>query len=122
PAGSATGRRSRPASSSRRGCTASSTSSVPTPTGTDSTWQPPSRADLDLERRFDVIVLGAGPCGEAVAKELAGSGSTLAVVESRLVGGECPYWGCVPSKTLLRSAEVVKEARRARELAASAVS
>jgi pyruvate/2-oxoglutarate dehydrogenase complex dihydrolipoamide dehydrogenase (E3) component len=74
-----------------------------------------------VQRRFDVIVLGAGPCGEAVAKELAGSGSTVAVVESNLVGGECPYWGCVPSKTLLRSAEVVKEARRAGELAASHV-
>jgi pyruvate/2-oxoglutarate dehydrogenase complex dihydrolipoamide dehydrogenase (E3) component len=74
-----------------------------------------------VERQFDVIVLGAGPCGEAVATELAGSGSTLAVVESNLVGGECPYWGCVPSKTLLRSAEVVKEARRALELAASRV-
>ena len=70
---------------------------------------------------FDVICLGAGPCGEAVAGELKGSGLTLAVVERELVGGECPYWGCIPSKTLLRSAETLAEAAAARTLAASRV-
>src|SRR6266536_6130236 len=74
-----------------------------------------------MERAFDVICLGAGPCGEAVATELAGAGLSLAVVEEHLVGGECPYWGCIPSKTLIRSAEVLAEAGRARELAASRV-
>jgi pyruvate/2-oxoglutarate dehydrogenase complex dihydrolipoamide dehydrogenase (E3) component len=74
-----------------------------------------------MDREFDVICIGAGPCGEAVARELAGAGLTLAVVEEHLVGGECPYWGCIPSKTLLRSAEVLKEAERARALAASRV-
>jgi pyruvate/2-oxoglutarate dehydrogenase complex dihydrolipoamide dehydrogenase (E3) component len=73
------------------------------------------------DREFDVICIGAGPCGEAVARELAGAGLSLAVVEKHLVGGECPYYGCIPSKTLLRSAEVVAEAGRARELAASRV-
>jgi pyruvate/2-oxoglutarate dehydrogenase complex dihydrolipoamide dehydrogenase (E3) component len=67
---------------------------------------------------FDVVCLGGGVCGEAVAGELKGSGLTLAVVERELVGGECPYWGCIPSKTLLRSAETLDEARDARALAA----
>jgi len=49
---------------------------------------------------FDVICLGGGVCGEAVAGELRGSGLTMAVIERELVGGECPYWGCIPSKTL----------------------
>jgi pyruvate/2-oxoglutarate dehydrogenase complex dihydrolipoamide dehydrogenase (E3) component len=70
---------------------------------------------------FDVICLGAGPAGEAIGVELEGSGLSLAVIERHLVGGECPYWGCMPSKTLLRSAETLSEAERARELAASRV-
>ena len=74
-----------------------------------------------MSRQFDVVCLGAGPCGEAITGELKGSGLTLAVIESSLVGGECPYWGCIPSKTMIRSAEVLTEAGRARELAASRV-
>jgi pyruvate/2-oxoglutarate dehydrogenase complex dihydrolipoamide dehydrogenase (E3) component len=70
---------------------------------------------------FDVICLGGGVCGEAVAGELKGSGLTMAVIERELVGGECPYWGCIPSKTLLRSAETLDEAGDARTLAASRV-
>ena len=70
---------------------------------------------------FDVICLGGGVCGEAVAGELKGTALTLAVVERELVGGECPYWGCIPSKTLLRSAETLDEAADARTLAASSV-
>jgi pyruvate/2-oxoglutarate dehydrogenase complex dihydrolipoamide dehydrogenase (E3) component len=70
---------------------------------------------------FDVICLGGGVCGEAVAGELKGSGLSLAVIERELVGGECPYWGCIPSKTLLRSAETLDEAGDARTLAASRV-
>ena len=58
---------------------------------------------------------------EGVASELQGTGISFAVIERELVGGECPYWGCIPSKTLLRSAEVLAEAARARELAASRV-
>jgi pyruvate/2-oxoglutarate dehydrogenase complex dihydrolipoamide dehydrogenase (E3) component len=68
-----------------------------------------------------VVCLGGGVAGEAVAAGLQGSGLTLAVVERELVGGECPYWGCVPSKTLLRSGETLSEADRARRLAASRV-
>jgi pyruvate/2-oxoglutarate dehydrogenase complex dihydrolipoamide dehydrogenase (E3) component len=59
--------------------------------------------------------------GEAIAHALEGSGLSLAVVERDLVGGECPYWGCVPSKTFLRSGETLEEAGRARKLAASRV-
>jgi pyruvate/2-oxoglutarate dehydrogenase complex dihydrolipoamide dehydrogenase (E3) component len=70
---------------------------------------------------FDVICIGAGPAGEAIGVELKRSGLSLAVIEKNLVGGECPYWGCMPSKTLLRSAETLAEAERARELAASRV-
>jgi pyruvate/2-oxoglutarate dehydrogenase complex dihydrolipoamide dehydrogenase (E3) component len=74
-----------------------------------------------LPQEFDVVCLGGGVAGEAIAFGLQGSGLTLAVVERELVGGECPYWGCVPSKTLLRSGETLSEAGRARTLAASRV-
>jgi pyruvate/2-oxoglutarate dehydrogenase complex dihydrolipoamide dehydrogenase (E3) component len=70
---------------------------------------------------FDVVVIGAGTVSESIAQELDGTGTSLAIVERELVGGECPYWGCIPSKTLLRSAEVLAEAERARALAASRV-
>jgi len=72
-----------------------------------------------LSQEFDVVCLGGGVAGEAIAGGLRDSGLTLAVVERELVGGECPYWGCVPSKTLLRSGETLSEADRARLLAAS---
>ena len=75
----------------------------------------------DLPQEFDVVCLGGGVAGEALAVGLQDSGLTLAVVERELVGGECPYWGCVPSKTLLRSGETLSEADRARVLAASRV-
>ena len=74
-----------------------------------------------MAQEFDVVCLGGGVAGEALAGGLQGSGLTLAVVERELVGGECPYWGCIPSKTLLRSAETLSEAERARMLAASRV-
>jgi pyruvate/2-oxoglutarate dehydrogenase complex dihydrolipoamide dehydrogenase (E3) component len=61
---------------------------------------------------FDVIVLGAGPAGENVAGRCADGGLTAVIVEARLVGGECSYWGCIPSKTLLRPGDVLAAARR----------
>jgi pyruvate/2-oxoglutarate dehydrogenase complex dihydrolipoamide dehydrogenase (E3) component len=67
------------------------------------------------------VCLGGGVAGEAIAGGLQGSGLTLVVIERELVGGECPYWGCIPSKTLLRSGETLTEAERARDLAASRV-
>src|ERR1041385_2454148 len=83
--------------------------------------RPSPRCGGDVSREFDVVCLGGGVAGEAIAAGLQGSGLTLAVIERELVGGECPYWGCVPSKTLLRSGETLTEADRARVLAASRV-
>ena len=62
---------------------------------------------------YDVVVIGAGPAGETAADRLAGGGLSVAVVEKELVGGECSYWGCIPSKTLIRPGDVLAAARRA---------
>ena len=59
---------------------------------------------------YDVIVIGAGPTGENVADRAVRGGLTAVIVESELVGGECSYWACMPSKALLRPASVVAEA------------
>jgi len=61
---------------------------------------------------FDVIVIGAGPAGETAAGRAADHGFSVAIVERELVGGECSYWGCIPSKTLIRPGDVVAAARR----------
>jgi pyruvate/2-oxoglutarate dehydrogenase complex dihydrolipoamide dehydrogenase (E3) component len=63
---------------------------------------------------YDVIVIGAGPTGENVADRAIRGGLTAAIVESELVGGECSYWACMPSKALLRPAQVVAEGESVR--------
>jgi pyruvate/2-oxoglutarate dehydrogenase complex dihydrolipoamide dehydrogenase (E3) component len=67
----------------------------------------------------DVVVVGMGPAGEEVAGRLAERGLNVVGVESTLVGGECPYWGCVPSKMMIRASNLLAEARRIPDLAGS---
>jgi pyruvate/2-oxoglutarate dehydrogenase complex dihydrolipoamide dehydrogenase (E3) component len=64
------------------------------------------------EREFDVVILGAGPAGEVCAGRLGDAGLEVAIVEPHLIGGECSYYACMPSKSLLRPGELLAEVRR----------
>ena len=70
---------------------------------------------------FDVIVIGLGPGGEDLAGQLAASGLQVLGIESHLVGGECPYYGCIPSKMIIRAADLLQEGRRINSMAGTAV-
>src|ERR1700748_13237 len=61
-----------------------------------------SSEPADHDREYDVVVLGAGPVGINAADRAHAEGLSVAILERELVGGECNYWGCVPSKSLLR--------------------
>ena len=65
-----------------------------------------------MSDRFEAVVIGAGPAGEVAVSRLAKQGLDVALVECELIGGECAYWACIPSKTLLRPPETRAQARR----------
>jgi pyruvate/2-oxoglutarate dehydrogenase complex dihydrolipoamide dehydrogenase (E3) component len=69
----------------------------------------------------DAVVVGLGPGGEQVAGELAEAGLDVVGIEAELVGGECPYWGCIPSKMMVRASDLLAEGRRIPALAGTSV-
>ena len=73
-----------------------------------------------MPEQVDVIVIGMGPGGEDVGGRLAEAGLDVVGIESSLVGGECPYWGCIPSKMMIRAANLLQEGRRVSGLAGTA--
>ena len=67
---------------------------------------------MDTEQVVDVVIIGGGPAGENVVERVVRGGLSAAVVEAELLGGECSYWACVPSKAILRPVDVVAAGRR----------
>jgi pyruvate/2-oxoglutarate dehydrogenase complex dihydrolipoamide dehydrogenase (E3) component len=74
---------------------------------------------MTTTERTDYVVLGMGPAGEAVAGDLAEAGHSVIGIDKQLLGGECPYWGCIPSKMMLRAAHLLAEGRRIPGMAGS---
>lgn len=73
-----------------------------------------------MAQQVDIVVVGLGVGGEEVAGKLAEAGLSVVGIEHNLVGGECPYWGCVPSKMMIRAGNALTEARRVEQLAGQA--
>jgi len=74
-----------------------------------------------MDEQVDVVVLGMGPGGEEVAGALAQAGLAVVGIDKELLGGECPYWGCIPSKMMIRAANLLAEARRIPGMAGDAI-
>jgi pyruvate/2-oxoglutarate dehydrogenase complex dihydrolipoamide dehydrogenase (E3) component len=70
-----------------------------------------TRQTSSTTRECDVVVLGLGPGGESAATQLAAAGLDVVAIDERLVGGECPYFGCIPSKMMIAAAATLREAR-----------
>jgi len=75
---------------------------------------------MSTETAVDLVVIGLGPGGEHLAAEAAKAGLNVVGIDERLVGGECPYYGCIPSKMAIRAANLLAEARRVGTLAGNA--
>ncbi|MGL4177251.1 MAG: FAD-dependent oxidoreductase, partial [Dermatophilaceae bacterium] len=75
---------------------------------------------MSTAQQVDLVVVGLGPGGEHLAAEAARAGLRVVGVDERLVGGECPYYGCIPSKMVIRAADALAEARRVGGLAGAA--
>ncbi|MBO0705634.1 MAG: NAD(P)/FAD-dependent oxidoreductase, partial [Candidatus Dormibacteraeota bacterium] len=65
-----------------------------------------------MGEEVDAVVVGLGPGGEEVARRLLEAGLSVVGIEERLLGGECPYYGCIPSKMMIRAANLLTEGRR----------
>lgn len=76
---------------------------------------------MNTPQLVDVVVIGMGPGGQDVAGKLAEAGLTVVGIEAALVGGECPYWGCIPSKMMIRAANLLAEARRIPGMAGNSI-
>jgi pyruvate/2-oxoglutarate dehydrogenase complex dihydrolipoamide dehydrogenase (E3) component len=75
---------------------------------------------MSTDTPVDLVVIGLGPGGEHLATEAAKAGLTVVGIDERLVGGECPYWGCIPSKMVIRAANLLADARRVGTLSGAA--
>ncbi|MBW6463202.1 MAG: FAD-dependent oxidoreductase [Bacillota bacterium] len=78
------------------------------------------KENLKVNATVDVIILGVGSCGEDLSLQLLDAGLNVVGIEASLVGGECPYYACLPSKVMVRAANVLKEAERLNGMAGHA--